>query len=281
MTENDNYATALSPHLELPLKQGALLYDEDSYYSYRAQISLQDVLPLFRKGSIHPPTMVTLNSLNPFASSNLPPPGKITSLRVYPIKSCRGFEVTRTALGKQGLDLDRKWMFVDALTRKFLTIRDISEMTLVRTSLSPDGSQLQVRIEGTDKSIEILAHPSQEWLEENTKLVPAKVWDAETDGYEYSDTVNDIFSDFFGRKVALIMKGPTPRILAGNGAPEHLGRTESTKFADGEYCVSLVSPRLPTLIPRHRSPPRPHCLRFLPRRPKHPPPNPQLSPNHN
>lgn len=178
--------------------------------------------------------MVTFDSFNPFATSNIPPPSKIISLRVYPIKSCRGFEVTHTTLTKRGLELDRQWMFVDASTRKFLTIRDISEMTLVRTSLSTDGSQLQVRIEGTDKSIQIPAHPSQEWLQENTKLVPARVWSADTDGYEYSDAVNGVFSDFFGRKVALLMKGPTPRILSGNGAPKFLGRTESTQFADGE-----------------------------------------------
>ncbi len=190
--------------------------------------------------------MVNLNSFNPFASNNLPPPSKIISLQIYPIKSCRGFEVTRTTLRKRGLDLDRQWMFVDASTRKFLTIRDLSQMTLVRTSLSADGDQLQVRIEGTDKSIAIPAHPSQDWLQENTKLVPAKVWSADTDGYEYSNAVSGIFSDFFGRKVALLMKGPTPRILSGNGAPQFLGRTESTQFADGESSSPL------TPIPSHQ-----------------------------
>ena len=100
---------------------------------------------------------------------------------------------------------------------------------------------MQVKIEGTDKNVEVSTHPSQEWLESNTRIVPAKVWDAETDGYQYSNAVNDIFSDFFGRKVALILKGPTPRILAGNGAPEILGRTESTQFADGEHIVSPLN----------------------------------------
>lgn len=48
----------------------------------------------------------------------------------------------------------------------------------------------------------------------------------------YGAGVNDKFSDFFGRKVALIYKGPEPRVLAGNGAPEYLGRTQGTAFAD-------------------------------------------------
>lgn len=176
--------------------------------------------------------MITLNDLNPFASNNFPPPSKIISLHVYPIKSCRGFEVPRTTLLKSGLALDRQWMFVDAATRKFLTIRDLSQMTLVRTSLSEDGSKLQIRINETNKSVEIPVYPSEVWLKQNTKPVPATVWGTETDGYEYSETVTSIFSDFFERKVALILKGPTPRILEGSGASEHLGRTESTQFAD-------------------------------------------------
>ena len=237
--------------------------------------------------------MFTLNNLNPFASSNLPPPSKIISLRVYPIKSCRGFEVTHTTLRKRGLDLDRQWMFVDATTRKFLTIRDISKMTLVRTSLSADGSQLQIRVDDTDKSIEIPARPSQEWLQENTKLVPAKVWSADTDGYEYSNDVNGIFSDFFGRKVALILKGPTPRILSGNGAPECLGRTESTQFADGEYIFhsllhtafkpsqrALWPPANPSIL-IHPSPPNPNRFPSLHRRTQHPPKSTRPQPNLN
>ena len=103
-------------------------------------------------------------------------------------------------------------MFVDAKTRHFLTIRDISKMTLVRTSLGPD-EDLIIGIDGTDKRVSIPARPTQQWLDENTKLVPAKVWQAETDGYEYSNAVNSIFSEFFKREVCLILKGPTPRIV--------------------------------------------------------------------
>ena len=43
---------------------------------------------------------------------------------VYPIKSCRGFQVNWVLLRMQALDLDRQWMFVDANTRAFFTIRE-------------------------------------------------------------------------------------------------------------------------------------------------------------
>jgi len=45
----------------------------------------------------------------------IPPPTEVVSLRVYPIKSCRGFEVTSTRLRKMGLTLDRNWYAISRL----------------------------------------------------------------------------------------------------------------------------------------------------------------------
>jgi uncharacterized protein YcbX len=52
-----------------------------------------------------------------------------------------------------------------------------------------------------------------------------------------------VFTDFFKRDVRLVYKGPTSRILRGNGAPDVLGREESTNFPDV----------LPLLIVKERS----------------------------
>lgn len=41
-----------------------------------------------------------------------------------------------------------------------------------------------------------------------------------------------MFTEFFKKPVKLVYKGPTPRILRGNGAPDLLGREESTNFPD-------------------------------------------------
>ncbi|KAL2358556.1 hypothetical protein BJ546DRAFT_833350 [Cryomyces antarcticus] len=162
----------------------------------------------------------------------LPPPSEIISLRIYPIKSCRGFEVHKTTLHKTGLDLGRKWMFIDAKTRNFLTIREISEMTLIHTALNAAGTELSISVQGKKDRVTIPACPSKEWLEQNTKYAKGTIWGAETDGYEYGADVNSIFTSFFGRPVSLVYKGPTPRLLAVNGAPELLGRTQNHHFAD-------------------------------------------------
>lgn len=161
---------------------------------------------------------------------------EVVSLRIYPIKSCRGFEVSTTTLRKQGLDLDRRWMFVDAETNEFLTIRQIPEMTLINTGLSPDGEFLELSIadDADDRAIAVPAYPTPDWLSAHTTLSRVKIWDVETDGYLYgpSTGVNEFFSPFLNRDVRLVYKGPTPRVLRGNADPRLLGREQDTFFPD-------------------------------------------------
>lgn len=167
---------------------------------------------------------------------------EIVSLRVYPIKSCRGFEVHHSAIKEHGLDLDRRWMLVDAETNSFLTIRQIPNMTLIGTALSADGEDLIITIPTANansgaedpavQTVRIPAHPSPDWLAANTSVAPVTIWRKDTDGYVYKDSVNSPFSAFLGRPVALVYKGPTPRVMGGNGAPHLLGRVQSVGFPD-------------------------------------------------
>ncbi|KAJ5476057.1 Molybdenum cofactor sulfuraseC-terminal [Penicillium sp. IBT 31633x] len=188
------------------------------------------------------PTILRRLWLRPKQSS------EIVSLRMYPIKSCRGLEVHSTVLKQHGLELDRRWMLVDASSNQFLTIRQIPDMTRIRTALSADGDELVVSIpkakttqtgpnqdhdqDQDSHTIHIPSHPSREWLAANTKISSVHIWDTETDGYMYSDETNAPFSAFLGRDVALVYKGPTPRVLKGNGAPHRLGRVQTTGFPD-------------------------------------------------
>ena len=157
---------------------------------------------------------------------------EIVELRVYPIKSCRGIKIDRTELTRQGLDLDRRWMFVDKQKHEFLTIRQKSQMTLIDTAISADSQELTISIRNTNKSVKVPARPSTEWLKVNTTVQQVEIWGHRTDGYEYCDEINSVFTNFFGEKVSLIYKGPTPRICQGNGAEKFLGREESINFPD-------------------------------------------------
>ncbi|TIA55629.1 MOSC-domain-containing protein [Aureobasidium pullulans] len=164
------------------------------------------------------------------------PSTEVVSLRIYPIKSCRGIEVNDIKLHKTGLDLDRHWMFVDAKSRQFLTIRSDPSMTLIDTGLSGDGkgrwTELHVSIHDTDKHVKIPCYPTAEWLDENTKLTKVEIWGEDTDAWEYNDDINSIFSEYFKKPVALVYKGPTPRMARGNGSPDLYGKEQEHHFAD-------------------------------------------------
>ncbi|KAK4962241.1 hypothetical protein LTR66_009064 [Elasticomyces elasticus] len=166
----------------------------------------------------------------------IPAPSEIVSLRVYPIKSCRGIQLERTTLKPTGLDLDRNWMFIDVgkANKEFLTIRSDSNMTLIDTALSGSGAdtQLHISIHGTDDHVTIPAYPTSSWLTANTKLTQVEIWSANTDAYEYGPSINSIFSKYFEKDVALVYKGPEPRNIATNGSPDLYGRKQNHHFAD-------------------------------------------------
>lgn len=175
----------------------------------------------------------------------IPPATEIVSLRIYPIKSCRGIEVSQSKLLRTGLDLDRQWMFVSAAKHRFQTIREISKLTLVNTAINEKTDELEISLahdeSKTPAKVIIPAHPTQEWLKENTKLVDTAIWGETWDAYEYHESISQPFAEFLGKDIRLVMRGPTPRVLIGNGAPTVLGRTEATKFADlGPVLVANV-----------------------------------------
>jgi uncharacterized protein YcbX len=170
----------------------------------------------------------------PAASKRLPIPKpiKVKELRIYPIKSCRGMIVKNARVLETGLELDRNWMFVDAKTMKFLTIRQISEMTLIDTKLVDD-DRLEVSVHTKpDIKFTIATHPTQEWLKANTTLRECEIWGVKTDGWVYSEEMTKGFSEFLGKDVRFMYKGPTRRDLPKQARPEVLGRIGSTKFAD-------------------------------------------------
>ena len=174
------------------------------------------------------------NKLPP-ASTTIPkpPPIKVAQLRIYPIKSCRGIVLSKAKMLKTGLEFDRNWMFVDEVKRNFLTIRQISKLTLIDTALT-ENEDLVISIRNSEPkvSITISARPTQKWLKTNCELATVEIWEQPVDGYLYSADLTQPFSAFLGQEVRLAYQGPRPRQLIGPGSSAVLGRPGSTKFAD-------------------------------------------------
>lgn len=123
-------------------------------------------------------------------------------------------------------------MFVDTSSHEFQTIRQNAAMTLINTSLDASRNDLTISIEGTTSTATIPAKPSESWLKANCTLIRVNIWGTETNGWAYSDAINDLFTAHFDKPVQLIYKGPEPRISAGSATPELYGEAVPHYFAD-------------------------------------------------
>lgn len=66
----------------------------------------------------------------------------VTSIHVYPIKSCRAIDLKAARLDELGLSYDRRLMIVDAATSRFLTQREEPRMALIAPRLAPTSLQV-------------------------------------------------------------------------------------------------------------------------------------------
>jgi uncharacterized protein YcbX len=135
---------------------------------------------------------------------------------------------------------DRQWMWVTYPNHEFLTIRNFAKMTLICPSYDAQTDTLTITAPAPgsiDEKLEfsIPAHPSEDWLNENTSIHDAKIWSTWTPTRVYSTELTARFNDFFGKEVRLVYKASqfdAPRPLVSNGAPKILGREASTCFPD-------------------------------------------------
>jgi uncharacterized protein YcbX len=131
-------------------------------------------------------------------------------------------------------------MWVTYPNYEFLTIRQNAKMTLIRPSYDEQMDTLTVTAPASNSINERLkfsipAHPSKEWLENNTETHEAKIWNQWTTSRVYSTKLTAPFNTFFGKEVRLVYKASLyddPRPLRSNGAKEVLGREASTCFPD-------------------------------------------------
>lgn len=94
---------------------------------------------------------------------------RITSLTIYPIKSCRGIFVSEAQVVPGGLRYDRRYMLVDAQGR-MVTGRKVPELLTLETQLLSE-ERLLVRGEG-QTPLELSLEPEGELGEE----LPVSVW---------------------------------------------------------------------------------------------------------
>lgn len=132
------------------------------------------------------------------------PAMKISELWIYPIKSCAGFQVSEAELSVNGLRNDRRWQFVEAESRVFITQRQLPKMSLIEPKLLNDVLHLKF---GSESAIDLRVLPqgSKAPLEVTT-------WSDKIQAYDSGDPVATLASEFLGRSVRLVeIADPSPR----------------------------------------------------------------------
>jgi uncharacterized protein YcbX len=171
----------------------------------------------------------------------------LTSLFVYPIKSCKGIALERGLLTPAGLAHDREWMVISSEGR-FLTQRELPRMALITPAFT--GDALQVEAAGAPALSIPLAPPEGPARE-------VKVWGDPCRGIDAGDEAARWFSDFLGRSVRLLRFDASSRRTTD---PEwSAGVDGETRFSDGFPLLVLsrasfddLNARLPQPLPLDR-----------------------------
>lgn len=178
-----------------------------------------------------------LSSIIGKSDSSIDQSATVTSIFIYPIKSCRGVSVPRAPITSTGFRWDRNWLIVNSNGRGY-TQRVEPKLALIEVELPKDA--FNEEWEPTDDSFLVVKAPGMKALN-----VPLKKEDSVIDGislFEWSGSANDEgdeaadwFSDYLGKP---------SRLVRFNNASEI--RTADPNYAQG-YSI-VFSDLFPFLI---------------------------------
>lgn len=155
----------------------------------------------------------------------------VSALYIYPIKSCRGFEVRAFRLDDLGPQFDRRFMLVDN-RGQCITQREEPRLALVAPSLQP--TTLLVRAEG----MQPLKLPLT--LREEGRVVEVVIGDQPSPALDAGLDAREWFSEWLGRECRLVYM---PNAHLRRVAEEYSREPAFYAFADGfpEQLLSTAS----------------------------------------
>jgi uncharacterized protein YcbX len=171
---------------------------------------------------------------------------ELTQITVYPVKSCKGLTLTRASLTPFGLELDRRWMVVDA-NNTFVSQRSLPSMALIEPL--PSDRTLRLKAPGME-DLEVSIPPTE------ASPRPVNIWEDVCAALDCGDGAARWFSQFLGTACRLVSIG-TDYKRAVN--PNYAADNDQVSFADA-FPLLLISSaslrdlnaRLDTPIPMNR-----------------------------
>ena len=150
----------------------------------------------------------------------------ISSLYVYPIKSCAGVVVKDAIVLDTGLEFDRAWMVVDD-KGEFLSQRELPRMALIQPQIKH--YEMVLRAPGM-----LALHIK---LDEVEGPVRVKVWDDEVAAFDMGKIAAQWFTDFLGVTSRLVRFDPDHKRLSSK---RWTGEIEAlNQFSDGFAALVL------------------------------------------
>ncbi|MGB7481364.1 MAG: MOSC N-terminal beta barrel domain-containing protein [Burkholderiaceae bacterium] len=172
----------------------------------------------------------------------------LTSLTLYPIKSCAGIALSEATLTEAGLMSEhiynREWMVVDA-AGNFLTQREHPRMATIVPRLR--GEVLELRAPGMLRLDIPLDLPAPE----DARTIAVRVWQDTVDAYDCDELTATWFSKALGTPCRLVRFHPDARRVA---SLDWTGGVEApVMFADGFPLLVIAQASLDDLNERMRA----------------------------
>ncbi|HNJ70848.1 MAG TPA: MOSC N-terminal beta barrel domain-containing protein [bacterium] len=123
---------------------------------------------------------------------------QISDLRIYPIKSCKGFSVPSVTLDAYGFTDDRRFMIVDTSGR-FVTAREVNPLLWIEPSI--ESGILYMRAPG----MELFATPIHLMPQ---SIVRVTVWEDTCEAWDCGGAPAEWLSQFLGARYRLVRMQP-------------------------------------------------------------------------
>ncbi|OGZ54798.1 MAG: hypothetical protein A3H64_02575 [Candidatus Ryanbacteria bacterium RIFCSPLOWO2_02_FULL_45_11c] len=143
---------------------------------------------------------------------------KIAELHVYPIKSCAGVRLQEARLTALGLEHDRFFMVVDAVTGAFLSQRECPRLCLVQ----PEIGQSALSLSAPQMPVITVSLDCR-----SDERCVVGIWDELCSGWDAGDLAAGWFSQFLDRQCRLIAYGDRTR------QSSYFKKEIPVSFADG------------------------------------------------
>ncbi|KAJ1811979.1 hypothetical protein LPJ56_000128 [Coemansia sp. RSA 2599] len=137
----------------------------------------------------------------------------VKALYTYPVKSCQGVALDKSVIGETGLAYDRLWMVINSKTGRFVTQRQVPELSLVGVKIDEAQGILELSAPSVEATLRLPLHPQRD--RDLGEKIKVRVWYDDVIGRCCGDDARAWFAQVIGKPARLVYKDPDePRLVS-------------------------------------------------------------------